>query len=550
MKPTDSSRLQRAFAVLAILAIAVQCTFRNTYLLHLFDSTIIDSFQDQENHWRSNVYLQGNYAPVSEEHVHVPVEGSLPSDLNGLFLRNGPNNGFATTKKRYHWFDGDGMIHSLRIVDGKAYYNNQFIPTPRYKTEQSYGEELFMRLGEITGMTGLFKLLFVSPNMLRNNGLTDLTAGQANTHTLMYNDKFYACYESSLPFELILDDKGAVQAAVGYDTFGGTLNYPVSAHAKIDPVTNSLLFHSYSGDAEMVKRDGPIKVGEYHGPSDTFGVYQGISLNHFPFAHDMAFTKNYLIVYDGSVHFQKEKLMEFGASIFGWNSSHTMKIGLMSRSDGHLDWFETNKAMSIVHTLTAWEEEDGTVVMWAPASDKVDLGLEDHNNEFFMTEFRMRPGTAEATMVVASAEHNVEFPRVRDECLGKPCRFGYAGWMTKTTGAGQFQGWAQFDLQAKKVNQVVHFGEGENGGEPVVIPKPGSTESNQVYIGTFIHNDSENADYFVLYDGETTELVTRIKMPYRIPFGFHGQWVNGESLDAHVAYHEANNSTKNATAVM
>jgi len=31
--------------------------------------------------------------------------------------------------KRYHWFDGDGMLHAIRIKNGKASYFNKQILT-------------------------------------------------------------------------------------------------------------------------------------------------------------------------------------------------------------------------------------------------------------------------------------------------------------------------------------------------------------------------------------------------------------------------------------
>ena len=523
--------------MIATLAIATQCILRSPFLLHHIDVLFLDSLQDIPSHLQKNEYLQGNYAPVSEEHVRVPVEGYFPPDLDGVFIRNGPNN-VLPTKKRYHWFDGDGMLHSLRIRNGKALYNNQFIPTPRNKIEKNLGLQVFTRLGEMTGITGLVKILLIAPSVLRSVALNPLTVGTANTHTLMYNSKFYAFVESDLPFEVRLDKDGAIADGAGYETFGDKLDYPVSAHAKVDHHTGHLLFHSYSADAELVARDGPIKIGDHNPKSNSVDFYQGVPMNHTSWAHDMAFTENYIIVLDGSVHFEPAKILQFGASIFDWKNDHTMKIGMVSRRDGHLEWFDTNEPLSIVHTLTSWEEEDGTVVIWAPTSKRVDLDLRDHANVFHMTEIRLQPKTKEVKLTVVSTEHNIEFPRVRDECWGKSCRFGYAGWMTKATGAGQFQGWVVYDLEEKRVHKEVIYGDGENGGEPVVIPKPGSTGSNEVYIGTFVHNDPENVDYFVLYDGETTELVSRVKMPHRIPYGFHGQWVDGKTLDAHVAFHE------------
>ena len=71
--------------------------------------------------------LRGNYAPVKKDLMHVIVpslikEGAIPTDINGVFLRNGPNPVFMAPHGRHHWFDGDGRIHGFRIKDGKAFY--------------------------------------------------------------------------------------------------------------------------------------------------------------------------------------------------------------------------------------------------------------------------------------------------------------------------------------------------------------------------------------------------------------------------------------------
>ena len=53
--------------------------------------------------------LEGAYAPVVDEIVRsdLRVVGEIPRDLNGVYLRNGPNPRYAPLG-RYHWFDGDG----------------------------------------------------------------------------------------------------------------------------------------------------------------------------------------------------------------------------------------------------------------------------------------------------------------------------------------------------------------------------------------------------------------------------------------------------------
>jgi len=72
-------------------------------------------------------FLRGNYAPwLMEGEIHnLVVEGEIPRDLDGTLFRNGPNPQFAP-RGRYHWFDGDGMIHAFTIRDGKAHYRNRW----------------------------------------------------------------------------------------------------------------------------------------------------------------------------------------------------------------------------------------------------------------------------------------------------------------------------------------------------------------------------------------------------------------------------------------
>jgi carotenoid cleavage dioxygenase-like enzyme len=108
---------------------------------------------------QDHTYLNGNYAPVSEENVDVPVEiveGELPQNLDGMFICNGPNPAVELAfPKRYHWFDWHGMLHNLRIKNGKASYTNQFVPSTRYQIiERELGETFFPTLGEYTCFLG------------------------------------------------------------------------------------------------------------------------------------------------------------------------------------------------------------------------------------------------------------------------------------------------------------------------------------------------------------------------------------------------------------
>lgn len=48
------------------------------------------------------------------------VTGTIPDHLDGRYLRNGPNPIAEIGPEIYHWFVGDGMVHGVRLRDGKV----------------------------------------------------------------------------------------------------------------------------------------------------------------------------------------------------------------------------------------------------------------------------------------------------------------------------------------------------------------------------------------------------------------------------------------------
>src|SRR5690348_12700196 len=78
-----------------------------------------------------NPFLSGNYGPVAEEVTafDLPTDGALPTELDGRYLRIGPNP-YAPPEGAYHWFLGDGMVHGVEIARGRAtWYRNRWVRT-------------------------------------------------------------------------------------------------------------------------------------------------------------------------------------------------------------------------------------------------------------------------------------------------------------------------------------------------------------------------------------------------------------------------------------
>lgn len=87
---------------------------------------------------------QKGYLSVSSHHETegwCEVEGKIPDELTGTLLRNGPalfeREGFKKV-----FLDGDGMVSSIAIKDGKAYFRNKFVRTESFAKEEEAGKFL------------------------------------------------------------------------------------------------------------------------------------------------------------------------------------------------------------------------------------------------------------------------------------------------------------------------------------------------------------------------------------------------------------------------
>ena len=65
-------------------------------------------------------------------------------------------------------------------------------------------------------------------------------------------------------------------------------------------------------------------------------------------------------------------------------------------------------------------------------------------------------------------------------------------------------------------------------GEPVFVPASGADpDSDEGWVMTYVYDDGSGKSEFVIADASdfTKAPVARVKLPQRVPFGFHGSWI-------------------------
>ena len=442
-------------------------------------------------------HLQGNFAPVKDEltETNLEVEGSIPPELTGLYARNGAN---PVTGYSEHWFLGNGMIHGVRLDGGQAsWYKNRYVRTP------------FLENPELSRIS--------------NDGTIDHMLSAANTSIIQHAGKILALEEGSFPFELDgnLDTIGPV-------TYDGQLTTAMTAHPKVCGETGELIFFAY-------QQLPPYLVYHRATPDGKLVQSTEISVGGPTMIHDFQITRKHAIFMDLPVIFDLQLAIQ-GTMPFRWSDDYPARMGIMPREggDGDVQWFEVNPCY-VFHTLNAWDEvgpngEEKVVFdvcriseIWREPGEMAGDGEQTlHRFTFDLTNGTTKEETLD--------DRGMDFPCIADARVGLENRYGYTLQFQLAQDEGDTPGFAghlQFDMKTGE-SKLHSYGEGANPGEPCFVPAAGSDpDSNEGWVMSYVHSDTTGKSEFVILDATNFdgEPVARIKLPQRVPYGFHGSWI-------------------------
>ncbi|MCK0176387.1 carotenoid oxygenase family protein [Mycolicibacterium sp. F2034L] len=430
-------------------------------------------------------FQRGNYAPVPDELTafDLPVEGQIPADLEGWYLRNGPN----PRKPTAHWFAGDGMVHGVRIENGRAaWYRNRWVRTESF--EHDFG-------------------------VYNADGTRNLHSSVANTHIVNHAGRTLALVESSLPYEITNE----LQTVGAYD-FGGKLNDAMTAHPKICPTTGELHFFGYGSifaphvTYHRADADGELTVN------------RPIDVPALTMMHDFAMTSGHVVFMDLPIVFDLDAAMSGNGDMpFRWSDEYGARFGVLRRDDpfGEVRWFDIDPCY-VFHVANAYEKagETGSIlVLQAVRYPELwrDSGGLDADAVMWTWTIDLQTGAVSEGPL---DDRSVEFPRIDDRLAGLPARYAV------TVGDQRL---IRHDLTTGTA--VEHsFGDAGGPGEAVFVPAAtgAADESNGWYLAYVYDGDRDGSDLVIIDAGDfSAPPIAKIGLPQRVPYGFHGNWIAG-----------------------
>lgn len=448
--------------------------------------------------------LSGGSRPVAEEVtvLNPPVLGELPGELDGSFLRIGPNPLGALDPVGHNALTGDAMVHGLRIRDGRVeWYRNRWVRTDR--VSRAFGE-----------------LATPGPR----HGLSD----NCNANVIRHAGRTYAVGDAGvLPTELSRE-----LATVARSDFDGTLPAGFSAHPEIDPLTGEMHAIAYYHELPhihylIIDTSGRVRKAE------------PISMKSTSMMHAFSLTERYAVIYDLPVTYSPTAASAGSRVPYAWDEGHGARLGVLPREGGDADvlWMDVDPCY-VFHPLNAYES-GRSIVIDVVRHGRVFDREPPRPGESAPTLWRWTIDLRSGMVTERQLDDYVqEFPRIDDRYKGSRNRYGFTTAVRPGSGVegggieggGMFAGPAllRHDLLAGRTD-VHEFGAGRETGEAVFVPRSAYAPESDGWLLSLVHDrGTDRADLVVLDTADFTgDPIATVKLPVRVPHGFHATWISG-----------------------
>ncbi|BBZ12288.1 carotenoid oxygenase family protein [Mycobacterium branderi] len=450
------------------------------------------------------------------------IDGEIPPDLDGIYLRN-TENPLHPALKTYHPFDGDGMLHVVGFRDGKAFYRNRFVRTDGFLAENEAGGPLWPGLAEPVSLAKRTDG-WGARGLLKDASSTDVVVHRGIALT-----SFYQCGDLYR-----LDPYTA--KTLGKEHWNGRFpfDWGVSAHPKVDAKTGELLFFNYSKQAPYMHY-GVVDA------SNELVHYVDVPLPGPRLPHDMAFTENYVVLNDFPLFWEPE-LLSRDLHVARFHPDMPSRFAVLPRRGQTADirWFEAEPTF-VLHFVNAYEDGDEIVLdgFFQADPEPADTGTGSKWQRAFrflaLDRMQARLHRWRLNLVTGAvaeeqlSEAITEFGVINADYAATEYRYSYAA--TGKPGWFLFDGLVRHDVLTGH-EQRYSFGDGIYGSETAMAPRATRGGEDDGYLVTLATDMNADASYCLIFDAARVSdgPLCKLQLPERISSGTHATWAPGPQL--------------------
>ncbi|MGG1947378.1 carotenoid oxygenase family protein [Trinickia sp. NRRL B-1857] len=431
----------------------------------------------------------GALAPVANEveHLALRVTGTLPDDLDGMLVRNGPNplTGRFEGEGILSWWPEAAMLHGVSFESGAAIaYRNKWLRTQRWA-----------RVHE-------------------PQSASSLPDTNPNVNVIRHADETLALAEGGLPL--------AISPAL--ETIGQPSRHPfaatgMTAHPKIDQDTGELVMFHADWKPPFLR----------YGVADAEGATRvdiEIALERPSMIHDIAITQTHSIVLDLNVGYDFSMLKRGHRMPLRWDEGRRARLGVVPRHGGEVRWFDVSPCF-IQHVVNAYDEAGTTIVLDAvrypwflrltPSGDAFE---ENPLGTLYRYRIDLASGHVQEQTVDALG---IELPRINERMTGRPYRYFYA---VEQPSPVEMRGIVRYDWQSGSYERYA-LPPGDQNSEPIFVARRGAQTEDDGWLLSCVYRQATATSDVVVLDAQDIAAgpVATVHLPVRVPAGFHGQWL-------------------------
>ncbi|KAL7390092.1 hypothetical protein ABVT39_014798 [Epinephelus coioides] len=505
------------------------------------------------------------------EPISAKVEGTIPTWINGNFLRNGPGK-FEFGNTHYnHWFDGMAMLHRFHINQGQVTYMSRFLKSDAYLMNSEKNRIMMSEFGTLA-----------MPDPCKNFFLRFLSrfemikpTDNASVSFVKYKGDYYVSTETNFMHRVNPENLETLQQ-VDWSKFIAVNG--ATAHPHYDPDgTTYNMGNSYGpkGALYNIIRVPPEK-------KDATETLEGakvlcsivpVNKSHPSYYHSFAMSENYIVFIEQPIKMDLLKIVTcnlrgkaLNEGIY-WDPKLETIFHVINKHTGEVSAVKYHaKAMATFHQINAFEE-DGFLI--------VDLCCQDDGeaiNNYLLQNLRKsgealdevyntlsRPlprrfvlplnvnhdtpanqnlnkrSSSTATCVKLSKEKvfcqhedlhgddlyeygGLEFPQINyGKYNTQPYRYFYGCGFRHLVGDSLLK----MDLKDKSLK--VWYQKGFFPSEPVFVPSPDAVEEDDgVILSVVLTPSQDKATFLLVLDAKTFKELGRANVPVNMAYGFHG----------------------------